>query len=329
MARTAQAYIALVTISLAACGGGGNGGGGTISTAPLAEITSANAPAISSAVMSSMLEGGDLGAFAGLTTGAGTGSLKGELVFAKVGALQTGAIRMFTKQRQLGIFQAPIEPMMEECLGGGTLTMSGDLQNPGTLTQGDTITFEYDECSEGTTVVHGTFAMTITSFSGDLLSGTFSFGVDVDLSGFRVLEDGELATADGEVSITLSAAADPSLEVSVRATTLTVGANGTTSTMTDFVLTQQVDSQSGNYLLDASGSLTSSDFSGRVNFETTVSFQGTGDGNAFSGELVITGAAQATIHISVLDGTMLRLAIDTNGDGNADETMDRSWDELT
>ena len=328
MTRTAHALLAAASTILAACGGGSSDGG-NIALPGLADITSTNAPTISSAVMSSMLEGTDLGSFTGLSTGAGSSPLMGKAVFAKVGSLQTDGVQTLLKQRQLGIFQAPIDPVTENCLDGGTMTLSANLANPSTMSQGDTISFTYVNCAEGTTIVNGTFGMTVTSFSGDMLSGAFSFRVSVSLSGFTIVDDGVLATADGDITITLTATSQPTLDISVTATSLTVSADGQTNTLTDLTISQGIDSVAATYTLDASGSLTSSVFEGRVDFATTVTLQGMGEGNAFSGELVITGAANATIRIMVLDATMLRLEIDTNGDGTPDESIDRSWDELT
>ena len=51
-------------------------------------------------------------------------------------------------------------------------------------------------------------------------------------------------------------------------------------------------------------------------------------GYAFSGELTITGAGSASIRVIVLDGVFIRLEIDLDGDGNADEFVDTTWDEV-
>ena len=54
----------LVAGALALAGCGGGGGGGEAPAANLAALTSSNAPAIASAVMSASVEGSDLGGFA-------------------------------------------------------------------------------------------------------------------------------------------------------------------------------------------------------------------------------------------------------------------------
>ena len=76
------------------------------------------------------------------------------------------------------------------------------------------------------------------------------------------------------------------------------------------------------------GSLTSSDFSGTVNFATTALLQGVGDSHAYTGQLLITGANGATIKVVLLDSTFLRLEVDSNGDGVVDATLDFTWNDL-
>ncbi len=81
--------------------------------------------------------------------------------------------------------------------------------------------------------------------------------------------------------------------------------------------------------MDVAGTLTSTAFSGAVTFDTTVLLQGTGNGFAFTGQVLITGANGATIRVIVLDSAFVRLEVDLNGDGTADEIVDKSWEELT
>jgi hypothetical protein len=80
--------------------------------------------------------------------------------------------------------------------------------------------------------------------------------------------------------------------------------------------------------LDVSGSLSSSDFSGTVHFETTTPLQGDGSQNLLSGELMITGANGTSISVLVLGDQTVELRIDLDGNGSVDETLTMGWDEL-
>jgi hypothetical protein len=316
--------------ALVACGGGGGSGGNGTAPVNLTKITANNAPRITSAVISAALEGGDLGNFANLGSGGlPSGKTLSSPLMAKVGSIQTDQAVSLLKQSQLGLFQAPINQPPVSCAVTGEYTISGDISGSTGLVNGDTITIDYDLCDDGLTVIDGSFSMTIRDFSGDFVSGAFSFDVDVVVTAFSVTEGGETVEVDGRLSISLDASATPSLSMTVSASSLTVTENGATHTLAAFTLTQSTDSVTGDYTLTVEGTLSSSDFNGSVNFETTVDLQGAGTGFAFVGEITITGDANSTIHVTVLDSTMVRLEVDTDGDGAVDDVIDRLWTQLT
>lgn len=318
--------VGLGMAGLAACGGGG-GGSNAAPPATLATITTTNAPDIAGAVMAAALEGGDLGGFAGLA-GPIT-SAPSTVLLTKVGSIPVGQAKSMLEESQIGTFQAPIDLPPVDCASSGTYSLTGNLANTGTLTAGDMITFDYDMCNDGLVVIDGTMAMSITSFSGDFVSGTFSFGVTVQLTGFTVTEGGQSATANGDISMTLAASPTGSSSLTISSSSLDLGAAGGTHTLSDYTVEQTTDDITGAYTLDVSGSLTSSAFSGRVDFETTVVLEGVGSGLAFVGEVVITGAQSSTIRVTILGSSMIRLEIDTDGDGTPDQIVDTTWDELT
>jgi hypothetical protein len=312
---------------LAGCGGGG---GGDPPAPSLAAITSANAPAIAGAVMSASLEGGDLGSFASFgPAGAPAMSSKGTLVQSKAAEIQHAHVVAVLKQAAAGVAQAPIGPETTQCTGGGSVTVSGNLVNPLTLSPNDTILFVFASCVEDGATVSGRFAMRVTSFSGDLASGAFSFGVSVDLTSFAVTVDGETATANGKIAIAVNATFAGTVSMTVTSSSITIGDGASSLTLSDYSVTRTIDTVAGTFTLDAGGTLTSTAFSGAVTFDTTAVLQGTGDSFAFAGQVVITGANGATIRVTVLDSTFVRLEVDANGDGTVDTTVDKTWHELT
>ena len=48
----------------------------------------------------------------------------------------------------------------------------------------------------------------------------------------------------------------------------------------------------------------------------------------FAGEMLITGANNATIRLIALDSVNVRIETDTNGDGVVDATEDTTWDDI-
>ena len=307
---------------LAGCSGGG---GDDSPPVPLATITTANAPAIASSVMTAALDGGDLGSFAFGPIGTPVSSPKSTRVYySKVAEIQNEQIGALLQHTQ-AVAMVPIGPESTPCTGGGTVTLSGNIANPATLGPNDTIAFDFASCVEDGTTTNGKFSMRVTSFSGDPASGVFSFGVTATITSLQITVAGETATVNGSVSISISAAGSM-LTTTVTSGSISVGDGGSTHTLRDYSSVRTLTSQS--FTLDVHGSLTSSDFSGTVNFATTALLQGLGDGYAYTGQLLITGANGATIKVVVLDSTLLRLEVDSNGDGVVDATLDFSWDDL-
>jgi hypothetical protein len=321
--------IGLSPVLLIGCGGGGGGDTAPAVVVDPVTLTSQNAPIVAAAVVQTTLEGGTLGSFAGL--GGGTGGVlraRDSQLFAKLGEIQKSQTESLRSKAQIGALQDTIPPETTACLNAGTVTVSGQVSNPLTLSPSDTFMLLFSACDDGAGVVSGTYAMRITSFSGDLLSGSFSFGVMVTLSGFQITDAGETVTANGTVAVSLNTTATPTLSISVTSTALTVSDGTSTHTLSDFSLMQFVDELTSAYTMTVSGALTSSAFAGRVTFSTVAALQSDGAGYAFGGELTIMGAGNASIDVIVLDSVLIRLEIDLNGDGTPDELVDTTWDDL-
>ena len=316
-------FVTAGVLALSGCGGGG-------SSSPelsLAAITSANAPVIASAVMGAALDGGELGEFTSF--GATAASPKATLVYSKVGEIQHAQLDALMKQSRTTIAHVPIPPETTTCIGGGSVTSSGNLANPTILSPNDTVIFDFHSCAEDGATVNGRFAMTVTSFAGDPSAGTFSFGFNVQLTAFQVTAGTETATANGNIALTVSASSTGNLTTNVTSNSISISDGSSSHTLSGYSLTEILDAASGAFTLDVAGTLTSTAFSGPVTFDTTVLLQGTGNSFAFTGQVLITGANGATIRVIVLDSAFVRLEVDLNGDGTTDEIVDKSWEELT
>lgn len=308
-------------LALAGCGGGGGSG----APAPSAAITSSNATQIAASVMSSAQNAGDLGSFAfsGSTTTLSTSSKS--ILAARVAEVQNAQVDALVR-RTHAIALATIPPETTACTDGGTITVSGNVSMAGALSPNDTIVFDYASCVEGEATINGRFSMRVTSFSGDVASGTFSLGVSVQISSFQVTVGADTATVNGSVSLVIGATASGTVTTTVTSSSITVTDGSVTNTLSNYSSTSTVTS--GAFTRDVSGTLSSTAFSGSVTFDTTTLLQGTGSGFAYVGQVVITGANGATIKVVVLDATFVRLEVDTNGDGTVDATLDVTWTDL-
>jgi hypothetical protein len=316
---------------LAACGGGGGGGGAT-PLSSLVTIDSQNAPTIAAAVLGTALDTEGLAGLGGLGLVPVAANAKTtSLAMSKLGTLQQQQTQLLKQRAQLGLLQAPIPEETVPCAAGGTMTLSGNIANGGQLSAGDTLDFAFADCDQGDgAVINGVFAMSITSFSGDLSSGMILLGIEVTVTGFEVADASGTATMNGSIAMSMDLRDPVVTAITISTASLSVSDGSTSHTLSDFSIVQTVDSSASvAYSLDVSGSLSSSRFDGRVDFETTATLQNDGGQYAFAGEVVISGANGATITVFVLSNQMVQLEIDLDGDGNADETVTRTWAELS
>lgn len=305
---------------LAGCGGSSSGGASQPPPASATVITSNNAPIVAGEAADSALETTDVGDFLGLGGGFS--------ITAKSSRLDTD----FLKDSILrGVVSAPIGPETVPCTAGGSITISGELADPATLSPGDTISTVFANCDEGQgVIVDGTFAFTVNVFEGDLLGETFSLSVTLTLTNFMVTTNGEVSSVDGAVTLALDTSTTVT-SVMMSGDSLTVSDGNDTGTLSNFSTTVSQDGSvfPAAFTMDSSATLSNSQFDGEVSYTTPVPFQGFEGEFPFAGELLVTGAEGATILLIALDNVNVRLEVDLDGDGAVDETVDTTWDELT
>ena len=318
MSRTIGCFsIGVSMLLLAACGGGGGDAAapvGSVQTlTATAEITSANAPVITRSVLGAAVGSdglADLGGLAGPT-----GGLTGTMMVndANVGATP----------------QAVIGPQTENCLVSGTQTFTADIQDPLTMTVGDTFDFVFAICDQGDGVVMiGAFSMIVRSSVGDPFLGTFDMTVDVTASNLASTEGGETSTVHGEMRMTVDTMTPPNVSVSITSGSLEMTDSTGMVTLSEYSMSVAIDQLMGTAMFTVSGFLESPDFTGMVEFTTDVPMDLTGTGAPSGGEFVINGADGATITVRIVSDQQIELDIDEDGDGVLDDMIVTSWDQL-
>lgn len=229
------------------------------------------------------------------------------------------------------VAKVPVGPETVPCDVSGTMTVSGDIANPLTLTAGDNFLIEADACDDGTgSVVDGTIDFTVDEFSGDLTTGMYLLTMTVNLTDFQVAAAGEVVTSNGDSTVSIDTRSLPFVAVSVNGNRLTVDSNMRAATLSAYEANQTVDDGAAGspYTMIASGTLDTTDLAGIVAYSTPVQFEGSGGGYPFTGELLVSGANNASARLIALDDVNVRIEIDTDGDGNVDATVDTSWAEI-
>jgi hypothetical protein len=318
-------FVALVTaLTATACGGSSDGGGITAPTIPdhSLSIDLSNAR---DAVRVSYLAAAASGDTAGLVGNSGLIADSGsDTVF------KTARASAFAKPVATAVSSIPFGPDVLPCDVSGSITVSGSLANPLTLTAGDVINIDADNCDDGLgEVVDGLIEMTIDAFSGDVLSGLYDLTSTLDITNFQVTTAEDTLTSSGDSTVRLNTLNTPAVSASVSGNSLTASSNTASETLTDYSSAQTLDAglTPAPYTMDSTGTLDSSQLTGIVDFSTELVFQGFDNDYPSIGELLVTGDTSSA-RLIALDNVNVRIEIDNNEDGTIDDVIDTTWDAL-
>jgi len=279
-------------------------------------ITSANGLQVSQVAYQAVVTSGDI---AGLAGSAGVASSPGD------GLAKPGV------QRQVG-------PTVVDCLSGGTVTVTMDVEDlnvllGGMLSVGDTILTEYAMCDEGFgEIIDGTIDSTIDAFNGNILVSSYDMTMTMIVTNFQVNTGADVVTGFGDATATLNTLAAPYVEASVSGTSMTTDTNSSSSTLSNYASAQTLDAtvSPAPYTMDSSGTLDSSDLTGAIDFSTPTLFQGFDTDYPNAGVLLVgsaSGSATLTAEMNGVDVT-IRIYSSTDGTGDVVDTIMTTWAEL-
>jgi hypothetical protein len=319
--------LSIVLLIALGCSSGGSGGSGK-KNAPPAEITLANALIISAtAVDAAMGTGGLAGAV-------------GSVPFLQASVAGVGDEGQLAGQPEPGVvLQVAIPPFPVDCDVDGSVTVSGRLANPPTLTVGDRLSGDFGDCEdEPGVVLNGGMDMTFVSFSPSIADcfvdqnqcvAENQLTIDTVLRDLAVTDRGTAFTGKGDMRIAIDTLTSPMSVVQLSGSSLTVSDGTHSETLRDYDTLTTTNLTSGDYEVVASGRLTSSRFDGEIQYETTPAFLGTGTSDPDAGVLRIEGADAATIDVvAQANGVDVNLEIDVDGDGGVDDTQPTTWDAM-
>lgn len=310
-----------MTLVLSSCGGSSfTGASQNVGTG--LGLTSANALVAAGASFNAAFASADL---------ADVGSNIGVTFSAPNSSASTTAKRQISGFLVNVLNQVPFGPDVSPCAISGTMTISGDIADPLTLTAGDTFNVEATACDDGIgEVVDGLIGLVVIDFTGDLLTGSYLLAMDATLDGFQVTTPNDVVSSTGDVSIALDTTASPFVSASVSGTSMMTSNNASTETLSNYATQQTVDAgrTPAPYTLTSRGTVDSSQLSGKVSYTTPMQFEGDDVDYPHTGELLITGDG-STVHLIALDNINVRIELDSDGDGIVDVTVDTTWAALT
>ncbi|WOH39073.1 hypothetical protein RI844_07575 [Thalassotalea fonticola] len=319
----------LLTLCVSACGGGG-GGGDTPKVnnqASTTSIDSGNAMQILAEVSAAVLGTDNLTNSVDFSNS----NVTVEMNMSNPTAMHGASV---TSQKALAgiiINYTPIGPETVDCYVSGTQKIWGDLNDVNTLTAGDVLNIESNMCDDGYgEVIDGLLEMTIVNIDGDINSLEFLLEVEVKFADLMTTTDSESISFDGDISMVIDTLAPPLEKLEVSGNSFSINFDDKAVTMSNFLDTFIVDTSTFPIAWEqsAKGSLTSSEFIGTVNYETTLTLMGTGGSYPHSGELLVTGADGASLKLIVIDAENIQIDADYDGDKVIDETTYITWSEL-
>ncbi len=321
--KSLQLLVFSTTLVLASCGGGDSSfGGAPPDTGVGLGLTASNAVTAASVAYSAASSNADL-ADVGGSIGV-SASAPGPSAPASTNNQISGFL--------VGVLRAvPFGPDVFPCLVSGSITISGDIADPLTLTAGDTFNVEATACDDGLgEIIDGLMSMTVTDFTGDLLLGTYLIGMNATLDGLQVTTAEDVVSSTGDTSVALDTTATPFVSASVSGTSMMTSRSASAQTLTNYSTEQSVDAGlvPAPYTLTSRGTLDSSELSDVVSYTTPVQFEGNDVDYPHTGELLIAGGS-SSVRLIALDNINVRIELDNDGNGSVDEIFDTTWAALT
>lgn len=227
--------------------------------------------------------------------------------------------------------QIPVGPETTECANGGTVTVSGDIDSPLTVTPGDFLDYGWDSCDDGLgQVISGVIGMTFTNFEGNLLAGQILLEVSLDIQEFQIIEGGATSTTIGDLSLVIDSRTQPETTITTLGNSLTFVTDLATDTVSEFSteVTEDTSVFPRAFTTDATGRVSSSAFSGFVTYDTPTPFESSGANFPYEGEMLIFGTNNSNVRVIAMDEENVRIEADYDGDGASDATIDTTWEAL-
>jgi hypothetical protein len=285
---------------LAACSAGDSGGDdGT----PEVVITTDDADVAAAEVMRGLLLSTD---FTTTSTGPGGSSVE-------AAATARVDLRAVSGGGVTPAFQVP--PTTRTCAAGGSVTIAGDVAVAGTLTEGDQIESDFDDCRQvdGGPLLNGSLDFTVIVFTGDLDDG-FALQADTDLIGFS-LDDGDVETiANGNADLIQDTRAPLIRQVEMRNGSVTFAQGDHEITLALFDNISSTNTATLEYELTGRGTLVTSLFgTARMDYQVLQPLEGVIPGEPSEGQLLIAGADGATVLLTA-QGANVELEVDLDGE---------------
>ncbi|MCU7920760.1 MAG: hypothetical protein KZQ95_20755 [Candidatus Thiodiazotropha sp. (ex Epidulcina cf. delphinae)] len=333
--RATLSIIAITTLLITACGGGGDndgdGGGSTPTTG--VSLSTSNAKPVGAAAVNSVDTVQGMTGGTTVLTGVSVNAPGSDFNFPDFFVQQLGWFSALDNLPNENITGVAISES-EACANGGSVSLSGNVNNLNVLTAGDTLTLSFNNCNMAGAVTNGAMSLTITqitpNFDGD---PPYTLGLDVVLTNLSVNDGGLVATGSGDMSMLLAIDSAGNESMVLAGASLTASASGQTETLSNYRYEITINDLTGSYSISLQATFASTEIGGSMSFTTITPFSGNdfiGAGDPTAGQLHVTTSIDGSQLwlIAQPDGINVQIDIDTDGDNNVDSTVMTTWAEL-
>jgi hypothetical protein len=319
-------------MGVAGCGGGGGSGSGATplpQEAPRVVITQTN--------------GSRLGAEALSSTGAGdVGSSVANLIGVQVDAaggrpapwrLLVDATRKALDLPLPKLVVGAAVNLSTTCANGGSVSVQGTVADPNRDSSGDSLTVSFSNCVEGTNRTTGSITLRLAQVDA---TETF-YAIDLVATGFTTSTGVLGERLDGSLRLTLDSrqASNEIVEVTAPVLTLQQLVNNVVRTSRSLIafdydlnITNATGVATETIAFTATGSFpVLGDVSFIVSTAAPIVSTSIFDDRPSSGSIVITGAANRSVTVTVVSGGA-RFDVDRTGDAAIDDSTTLTWSEI-
>lgn len=326
--------------ALAACGGGSGGdtppvAGGGVTSATALKLTSTNYVGAAQETLSTVNTLQDTSSvLPSFATGAQVANQAVLLQFARAQVPKLQGWAKTTSQLVTGAVQTDIE----NCPGGGTLTLSGnDANNNDDFDVGETISVSAANCHFDGSVLNGTVAFTLKSLTGSLSTNVYSVGFSLVFTNLTASTSAGTDSVNGAMTLALqSTAYNTSVVTLTTGSDLTVAGNygGTafTRSLNNYATVATTSPLASGYSISttASGTLVSSSLGAKSVALSTVApwVQTNVQQYPGSGQIRLTGADGSQVRITAVANSQVLIELDADGNNSYESNTTKAWSEL-
>lgn len=316
--RVFQAISLAVLMTLAACGG--SSGGGAIppppplppptANTPQLPITADNAQDITEAVLNAVSASNDLIDIADV-----------------IGLPLIGDASPGISEPAFG----DIITQTTACDTGEISTTWDDADDNLQLSTGDSFITEFVMCffQDSGVTINGASTVDSVAVTGDpanqvvpwSLAAAFGFA---DLTATDAIDT---VTINGDLDLVMSSDDNVIVDASVGTALLTVVVDGSSESLSDYLLTHVIDVNALTQTISGGGTYISDVLNGSITFTTLEDFVVMGDDDPSSGQLFISDSSSSVL-VTVLDNINVQLDIDFDLDGMIDQMIVVTWADL-